>query len=33
MFVTRVRRVEAGMRLKPEVKQMDMRGNTVVASD
>ena len=32
MFVTSVRRSEVGMRLKPGVKQMIMKGNTVVAS-
>ena len=32
MFVTGVTRCEAGTRLKPGVKQMIMKGNTIVSS-
>ena len=32
MFAASVRRSEAGMRLKPGVEQMIMRGNTAVAN-
>lgn len=32
MFVTSVRKPEVVMRVKPGVKQMTMKGNTVIAS-